>query len=120
VPCLELYKIRDLLLVTKWSLHLPNTSASNTVSLFVSYMNSLLVTCLECKYWLCDCSHKARSETAEEFDDIHRVNSVVTSRRDIHTSSFTALVCISDSMGQSLSSNAVVSASQILPTQVHP
>ena len=58
VPCLGLYKIRDLLLVTKWSLHLPNTSASNTVSLFVSYMNSLLVTCLECKYWLCDCSHK--------------------------------------------------------------
>lgn len=86
---------------------------------------SLPVTCLECKYWPCDCSHncdcshKARSETAEEFD-IYIVNSVVPSRRDIHTSSFTAVVCLSDSMEQNPSSNAVVSASQILPIQVHP
>lgn len=40
-PCLSFTRSANLLLVTKWSLRLPNTSTSNTVSLFVSYTNSL-------------------------------------------------------------------------------
>jgi hypothetical protein len=43
VPCLSSTRPANLLVVTEWSFHPPNTSTSNTVLLFVSYTNSLSV-----------------------------------------------------------------------------